>query len=326
MSTIKDVAKLAGVGVGTVSRVLNQHPNVSADTRARVEQAIQKLRFKPNEAARRMKMAKTQEVALALPHLLSPFLSKLAAQIEQELFQRNYRMLYSSNYADAAHERTYLDMLQKHQIAGLIGITYNDVEWLVEAGLPMVSIDRFIDYSVPCVAADNFVGGEMACRALVEKGCRHVAFLGDRPQSYSFVADRLRGFQGEAGRQGVACAVYDKETVANIHEDRAFIEASLLAMRDAGVDGLFCINDRLALAVYAIAQRHGIRVPEQLRIIGFDGYRESPYFHPILSTIEQPVAEIARIAVDLLIQKIENPAFAPVPQVVPVTYREGKTT
>jgi LacI family transcriptional regulator len=67
-------------------------------------------------------------------------------------------------------------------------------------------------------------------------------------------------------------------------------------------------------------------VPEQLRIIGFDGYRESPYFHPILSTIEQPVAEIARIAVDLLIQKIENPAFAPVPQVVPVTYREGKTT
>jgi LacI family transcriptional regulator len=326
MSTIKDVAKLAGVGVGTVSRVLNQHPNVSADTRARVEQAIQKLRFKPNEAARRMKLAKTQEVALALPHLLSPFLSKLAAQIEQELFQRNYRMLYSSNFADAGQERTYLDMLQKHQIAGLIGITYNDVDLLVEAGMPMVSIDRFIAPSVPCVGADNFVGGELACRALVEKGCRHVAFLGDRPQSHSLVADRLRGFKAEAARQGVACSVYDKEAVANIHEDRAFLEASLLAMRDAGVDGLFCINDRVALAVYAIAQRHGIRVPDQLRIIGFDGYRESPYFHPILSTIEQPVAEIARIAVDLLIQKIENPAFAPAPHVVPVTYREGATT
>jgi LacI family transcriptional regulator len=324
MITIKDVAKLAGVGVGTVSRVLNNHPNVSEDKRRRVQAAARKLRFIPNESARRMKMKKSHEVALMLPEIRHPYLSRIAFHIEDELYLQNYKLLLLNNHGRTDDEKSYLVMLKRHQIAGLVGITYNDVSAFLETGIPLVSIDRNLGPLVPCVSSDNYDGGRRACQELIKKGCKKIAFLGDVSSRDAYVYQRQIGFREEAELQGIPYQFHEMVDVTHVHEHSAFIEQFLDEATD--VDGVFCISDLLALSLYRRAVKRGIKVPEQMKIIGFDGIQDVPYFHPVLSTIRQPVEDICRTAVELLIKKIEDPNFTCEPIHFPITYIEGETT
>lgn len=324
MTTIKEVAKLAGVGVGTVSRVINNHPNVSEEKRKLVQTAIQKLRFTPNEAARRMKMHKTLEVALMVPDISHPYLAGVAFHIEDELYRRGYKLLICNNLGDTEHERAYLTMLQRHQIAGIVGFTNLDAEAYVGIGIPFVSIDRYIGASIPVVASDNFEGGRRACRELLAKGCKNIAFLGNVSSRESEIEGRMKGFQYEAELQKVNYKIHKIVDVDRVHEHASFIEG-FLDEADS-IDGVFCISDLLAAVLYIKAKQRGIAIPEKLKIIGFDGIQDTPYFHPILSTIKQPVADICREAVALLLKKIDDPRFESETIYFPITYIEGETT
>ncbi|MDQ0876541.1 LacI family transcriptional regulator [Paenibacillus sp. V4I3] len=322
MPSIKDVAVLAGVGVGTVSRVINNIGSVKPETKRKVKQAILELNYIPNEVARNFKMQKSKMVALLLPSIFHPFFSELASYIEDELDREGFKLMLCNSGGKPEKEYYYLDMLRQNKVAGIIGITYNNIENSVSTDIPMISIDRHFTKMITCVTSDNFSGGQIALRELIKAGSKKPAFLGGVSAVYSETMLRREGFIDEAKRQGIEYTVYEEpEPIA---DDKSFFEGFFRKHKD--VDGIFAITDMLAAKYIEFAKGYEIRVPDDVKVIGYDGIQDHPYFHPILSTIRQPVEEMARTAVKLLLQKVEGRIFDRQIYKLPVTYREGETT
>ncbi|CAM4454131.1 MAG: LacI family DNA-binding transcriptional regulator [Paenibacillus macerans] len=322
MSSIKDVANLAGVAVGTVSRVINNSGAVKPATRRKVEAAIQELNYIPNEIARNFKMRKSKMVALLLPSIWHPFFSELAYYIEDELDREGYKLMLCNSGGKPEKELYYLDMLQQNKVAGIVGITYNDIENDVSKDIPIVSIDRHFNKKITCVTSDNFEGGCLALKELVKAGVRKPAFLGSVTSVFSETMNRREGFVHEAKTMGVDYVVYEKPDP--VVDDDAYFEQFLDEFRD--VDGIFAITDMFAAKYIERAGRRGIRVPEDVKVIGYDGIQDHPYFHPILSTIRQPVEEMARTAIRLLFKRIEGETLDREVYRLPVIFRQGETT
>lgn len=322
MSSIKDVANLAGVAVGTVSRVINNSGAVKPATRRKVEQAIQELNYIPNEIARNFKMRKSKMVALLLPSIWHPFFSELAYYIEDELDREGFKLMLCNSGGKPEKELYYLDMLQQNKVAGIVGITYNDIENYVSNDIPIVSIDRHFNKKITCVTSDNYEGGRLALRELVKAGSRKPAFLGSVTSVFSETMNRKEGFIQEARTMGVDYVIYEKTDP--VVDDDAYYGEFLNEYRD--VDGIFAITDMFAAKYIERAGRLGIRVPEDVKVIGYDGIQDHPYFHPILSTIRQPVEEMARTTIRLLFQKIDGETLDREVYRLPVMFRQGETT
>lgn len=177
MPSLKDVAKLAGVGVGSVSRVINNMP-VKDSTKFKVMNAIQKLNYIPNEVARNFKMQTSKTVALLLPTIHHPFFSQIAYFIEDELDKNGYKLMLCNSGGKPEKELYYLDMLNQNKVAGILGISYNSINWELCSSIPMVSIDRKFEANIACVNSDNFEGGKIAARELIHCGCKKIAFIG----------------------------------------------------------------------------------------------------------------------------------------------------
>lgn len=325
MSSLKEVAELAGVGIATVSRVINNYPGVSPKTRAKVQRAIDALDYIPDEQARNFKLQTSNMVALFLPYVSNPFLAKVAYHVENELYKHDLKMMLCNSEAHPEKEKDYLDLVSKNKALGIIGITYNDINDFLDTNIPFVCIDRFLGRKIPSVASDNFAGGRMALRALVRSGCKKIAFIGDTGGMHSEVKKRRSGFKHEAEELGITPYFHDKRiSVGYLHNDFDFVDKLFEKYPD--VDGVFAISDLLAAAVVERARLKGISVPQQLKVIGFDGIQDNDYFSPYLSTIVQPVEQMAKVAVELLLQKIANPKLRTDTQIIPVTYRQGETT
>ncbi|WP_044482423.1 LacI family DNA-binding transcriptional regulator [Paenibacillus antibioticophila] len=322
MPSIKDVANLAGVAVGTVSRVINNSGAVKPATRRKVEEAIQELNYIPNEIARNFKMRRSKMVALLLPSIWHPFFSELAYYIEDELDREGFKLMLCNSGGKPEKELYYLDMLQQNKVAGIVGITYNDIEDDVSNDIPIVSIDRHFSKKITCVTSDNYEGGRLALRELVKAGARKPAFLGSVTSVFSETMNRREGFIHEAKAMGVDYAVYEKPDP--VIDDDAYFGEFLDQHRE--VDGIFAITDMFAAKYIERAGRRGIRVPEDVKVIGYDGIQDHPYFHPLLSTIRQPVEEMARTSIRLLYQKMEGQTLEREVYRLPVMFRQGETT
>ncbi|AKG33586.1 LacI family DNA-binding transcriptional regulator [Paenibacillus durus] len=322
MASIKDVAILAGVAVGTVSRVINNAPAVKPATRDKVMAAIKQLNYVPDEVARNFKMQKSKMVALMLPSIWNPFFSELAYYIEDELDRNGFKLMLCNSGGKPEKELYYFDMLKQNKVAGIVGITYNDIENIVSTDIPIISIDRHFNKQITCVTSDNFEGGRIALRELVKAGSKKPAFLGNVPSMYSETLRRKDGFVHEAQALGIPFAVYE-EPDSHKDEDQYY---STFLQRHPDIDGVFAITDMTAARYIEKAKEAGIRVPEDVKVIGYDGIQDHPFFHPLLSTIRQPVEEMARTAVRLLLKKVEGKSLDREVFRIPVTYRAGETT
>lgn len=324
MPSIKDVAELAGVGVGTVSRVINNHPTVKPETREKVNAAIKQLNYVPNEVARNFKMQKSTMVALLLPSVWHPFFSELAYYIEDELDREGYKLMLCNSGGRPDKELYYLDMLNQNKVAGIIGITYNDIEDSVSTDIPIISIDRHFGKKITCVTSDNYTGGRIALKELVKAGAKKAAYLATYSDVYSEVELRRKGFIDEAEAQGIEYIIY--EELDAVFNDDIYFENFFKIKEHQDVDGIFANTDLLAAQYIDRAKQYGLRVPEDVKVIGYDGIQDNKLFHPILSTIRQPVEEMARTSVKLLLRKIEGEALEQDIYRIPVMYREGETT
>jgi LacI family transcriptional regulator len=322
MPSIKDVATLAGVAVGTVSRVINNTGAVKPATRQKVKAAIEQLNYIPNEVARNFKMQKSKMVALLLPSIWHPFFSELAYFIEDELDREGYKLMLCNSGGKPDKELYYIDMLQQNKVAGILGITYNDIENSVNTDIPIISIDRHFSKKITCVTSDNFEGGRIAVRELIKAGAKKPAFLGSVTSVYSETMKRREGFVHEAKAMGVEYIVY--EVPDPIQDLDAYFNNFLNNYRD--VDGVFAITDMTAAIFIEKARQFGLRVPEDVKVIGYDGIQDHHYFHPVLSTIRQPVEEMARTAVRLLFKKIDGEEIEQETYRIPVSFRAGETT
>ncbi|MEH7416805.1 LacI family DNA-binding transcriptional regulator [Neobacillus drentensis] len=324
MPSIKDVANLAGVAVGTVSRVINNHPNVSPETMEKVNAAIKELNYVPNEVARNFKMQKSKMVALVLPSIWNPFFSELAYYIEDELDREGYKLMLCNSGGRPDKELYYFDMLNQNKVAGVVGITYNDIEESVSTDIPIISIDRHFGKKITCVTSDNYTGGRMAVQELVKAGAKKVAYLGITSSAYSEVVLRRDGFIDEAVDKGIEYFIHEEHD--EVYNDDNFFEDFFSKKEHHNVDGVFANTDLLAAKYIDRANRLGIRAPEDVKVIGYDGIQDNKLFHPVLSTIRQPVEEMARMSVKLLLRKIEGEKLEQEIYRIPVKYRAGETT
>lgn len=319
--TMKDVAKEAGVALGTVSKVINGIP-VGESYRLKVEAAIEKLNYRVNSYAKGLKKNKTFIIAVMVPNLINPFFCKLVNCINRSLSQRGYRMLLCATDYDPEQEQAYVIMAEQQKVDGIICLSYNPNLQVTE-GLPLISIDRYFGSQIPCVASDNYGGGALAVRKLVENGCKSLAFLRVGSKLTNEPNKRKDGFIN-------ACENLDIPYVLKIIDDGVPHSEFWNFLREhlhdgkLDFDGIFCVTDSLAHLTRQALREMGLRVPEDVQIIGFDGIRRFGDMEYTCSTIVQPVEEMAEACVNMVLDKGQSQ----VPSLVclPVTYAYGGTT
>lgn len=319
--TMKDVAREAGVALGTVSKVVNGLP-VGEIYKQRVEDAVNKLGYQVNSYAQGMKSDKTYTVALLIPNTVNPFLAELANYINIELQKRKYRMLLCTTDQNPEMEQEYITMVRQNKVDGIIGLTYSD-NLLINEDLPFVSIDRIINSSIPCVSSDNFAGGQMAAEKLADLGCHNVAFLRIGSSLSNEPNKRKAGFENGCLKRNLKYTMKILDDSEPMEHFYSFFEEY---MTDGKLefDGLFCVTDYVAHYVMNILTRLHVRVPEDVQIIGFDGIRYFGGSEYMCSTIVQPIPKLAEMCVELLLQ--ENTQCKPPLVCLPVSYAYGGTT
>ena len=319
--TMKDVAREAGVALGTVSKVFNGI-TVGESYRVKVEEAAQKLGYQVNQYARGMRASKTYTVALILPGVDHPFFAALAQHICAALLQRDYRMLLYVTASRPDVEQQCVQMVQQNRVDGIIGLTYNALE--VDENLPFVSIDRFFSPSVPCVTSDNYGGGRMAAEKLLSLGCQHLAFLRTGSTNASETDKRGDGFKALCRSRGVPFDALELNDWDDFGQFRSFFLSHQDNVGKLDIDGVFCSTDLLAWRIQQVLEGLGIRVPEDVQLIGFDGLQHFNSEGLYCSTIVQPVEKIAQTCVDFLLTK--DRSNLPALICLPVTYAAGGTT
>lgn len=319
--TMKDVAKEAGVALGTVSKVVNGLP-VGESYRIRVENAIQKLNYQVNSYAQGLRADKTHTVVLLIPNTEEPFYASLAYHINLTLLKQNYRMLLCSTDYDSNSEQEYIAMAQQNKVDGIIGLTYNP-NLVISKGIPFVSFDRCISPEIPCVSSDNFAGGQLAAEKLSDLGCRNVAFLRKGSSISNEPNKRKAGFENGCLARGLHYEMKILGDNESYKEFEVFL-ASHIVDGKLSFDGIFCVTDGLAYFVMKMLRRLNQRVPEDVQVIGFDGIRFFGDKNYLCSTIVQPIPDIAKMCVRLLLD--ENWREKPSLVCLPVSYAYGGTT
>lgn len=319
--TMADVAREAGVALGTVSKVVNGQA-VGEEYRVRVEEAIERLGYQYNSSGRALRTDKTNTIALIIPNTINPYFAMLVHHINMALERRNYKMLLCFSEYDRHRETEYIQMVRQNRVDGVIALTYNP-DLTIPESIPFVTIDRFFSISVPCVAADNFGGGWMAAYKLRDLGCKNVAFMRIGSVLTNEPNKRKDGFVAACVEMGLPFEVMALEDGAPFEKFEQFLAEH---MKDGKLafDGLFLGTDMLAWEIIQVLKRMGLRVPEDVQVIGFDGIRSFGVLDYVVSTIVQPVAEIAEACVSTVLSK----HLSTVPSLIclPVTYAYGGTT
>lgn len=324
-----DVAKRAGVSVATVSRVLNDRGYLSEETRARVQTAITELDYRPNQVARSLLSRRTDTVGLIVPSVALPFFGEVAVGVENALAERGFRMLLCDSWGRAERELEHLELLVANRVDGIISGAHNDqLPQYHSLRQPVVTIDRELAPHIPNVRAQNERGGELAAAELLRSGCLRPALLTSRSHQRNL---RERGYRAALAAAGVEPVVLSAEFNTPEPERTSLVHAALSAAE--GIDGVFATDDLLAARALEWAHLTGRAVPEDFRIVGFDGTAAIRMALPGLTTIAQPIPEICGTAVSLLLDQIrdreagEPASQADYPAVeLPVTLVRGRTT
>ena len=319
--TMKDVAKLAGVSVGTVSRVINQKQGIKEITLKKVQQAIDELGYIPDVYARGMKKNKTETIALIVPSVWHPFFGEFAFHVEVELSKKGYKLLLC-NISGPKRELDYITMLQQNKVDGIIAITYSPIEDYLSSNIPFVSIDRtYEDKAIACVSSDNQKGAELAAQVLISKGGTHFGFIGGHNKTINETKKRRLFFEKTILEAGFPCEVLDLEEPY----DNFLEEVEVFLRQHPEIDALFTINDFTAIDAISILEKLGKKVPEDVQVVGYDGIRQAEERTQYLSTIRQPIEEMATEAVQCLLDILDK-KDRPLQITLPISYLEGKTT
>ena len=319
--TMKDVSRLAGVSLGTVSKVFNGIP-VGDEYKAKVEAAAKALGYQVNVYARGLRASKTNTVAVILPNVINPFYSNMADYCCKRLSEKGYRMILATTSYDPDTEQTCVDMVQQNKVDGIIAITYNP-SLEVNEDIPFVIIDRKFNANIPCVSSDNYTGGQLAAEKLIEKGCENLLFIGISSHVPGEADKRSVGFENYCNSHDVKCTVHRVWDEDGIDEIFSFIDKAISGGKFE-YDGMFCATDALAIQVIDRLTEKGISVPNDVQIIGYDGIKVFGLDKYPCSTIEQPLEQMATTAVDILLSDKDknHPALI----CLPVKYQEGGTT
>lgn len=307
--SLKDVALRAGVSVKTVSNVVNDYPHVTPATRARVQRVIDELGYRPNLMARHLRKGRTGIIALAVPELGNPYFAEVAGAVIDAAARHDRTVLLDHTAGLRENEALVSRGFRAHIIDGLIlsPIQLEAEDLLARtAGPPMVLLgEREYDAPYDHIAIDNVAAARTAVRHLLDLGRRRIAFLGARQESARQPAHlRLRGWRQEIAASGGV----PREALVGATDgyDRRDGAAAMAALLDRGErpDAVFGYNDLVALGAMRVLSERGLRVPEDVAVVGFDDIEEGRYATVSLTTVAPDKHAIARLAVDCLLERI----------------------
>lgn len=325
MATLKEVADKAGVTVTTVSRMLNKPEKVNPATIRRIRQAMRELDYQPNEIARSLSKKTSNFIGLIVPSARNAFFAKVIESMEHYAAASGYKLLLCVSNHERRKEIEYFGMLRANKVAGVIIASHTqDIAESVTLDAPIISIDRVISPSISAVCSDNYNGGRMAAELLVRKGCKHIAyFSGGVTLKGMNASQRQQGFEQELRAMG-------REPIIQTHLEDRFISMKYQDIIAAfwgahpDIDGAFCSNDILAAELIRFACKKGIRVPEDLRVIGYDDIDLAELYLPSITTIRQAVEDICHYAVESIVHFGERPM--PATTIFPVKLIEREST
>lgn len=326
MSTIIDVAKKAGVGIATVSRVINNSGYVKKETRERIERIIKETGYFSNEIARSMTLQKNNIVAFVLPDCIHLFFGELLYNVEQELYKKGYKLMVCNSSEQLEKEIVYIDMLKKNRVDAIILLTNNDIEPYLDKSYPLVSFDRRFE-DVPYVASDNYLGGVLAAQHLIQRGCKKFMFIGDDAQgehsnAKTEVSKRRLGFFEELDRHGYSNVINVEYPLGNYLYIPDYIHQ--IIQNHPEIDGIFAISDAVAAEVIRKIELNGRKVPDEIKVIGYDGGRSYFNIGKRITSISQSPELIAQALANIIQnyyqdRKVES-------QITPVQLIVGETT
>ncbi|MHB0912318.1 MAG: LacI family DNA-binding transcriptional regulator [Armatimonadota bacterium] len=310
--TLKDIAKAAGVSVTTVSLVLreNPHPMISEATREKVRAVARKLKYRHNPHARALRMGKNQEIGLLMFDLETRIaLAKLEA-VDQEVWERGYRTRIRNSAGHAELEPRFISEYAGGAVDGLVivqptqALTREMLEPLVDGGVPVVTLELIDGAMVDCVTIDRRHGAYTAVKHLIGLGHKRIGFL-HATSAYLYVAPRFEGYKAALSEAGIE---FDPSLlVAAVPTYKGGYDAAReLLARKVEVSSIFFNNDEMAIGAMKAIREAGLRVPEDIAIIGFDNIEAGEYAPVPLTTIAQPVEELASKAVELLFSRLKG--------------------
>lgn len=310
MHTIDDVAARAGVSTATVSRVLNQHPRVAPQTRRRVRQAMEALGYEPNNLARNLRTRSLRVFGLIVPDILASFFTAIARGVEDVAYTNGFSVMLSNSDDDPVKEAQYLRTLRTERVAGVIlGPTEKaDREALavIQAGIPLVTIDRRVQgLELDALTTDSDLGVTAAVEHLFAHGHREIAFVGG-PTDISTGRRREQAFFAAQARLGLSTR---PEWIARADFRAEGGHAATLAML-AGPDrprALFVANEMMTLGALQAIRDIGVRMPDEIAVIGFDDTSWARLLDPPLTAVAQPAYDLGRLAADALVRRLEDP-------------------
>lgn len=332
MATIKDVALDAGVAVGTVSKVINGQ-YVSEKNRKKVEESIERLGYQMNFYARGLKVRNTYTVAAIVPETINPFFAIWVYYLEQALYKNGYKMLLCNTQGTIEKEQSYFRMAAQNKVDGIICVTYRDVEEYVQEDIPVVSLDRHFEKKICCVSSDNYHGGELAAEKMISTGSTRLLYMRSGSILPGETMKRGPGFVDYCHAHGVSVETLDLGDDFEIFGDGNssiddVLQEFLIASRKSGkmrYDGIYTSTDSLAWLLLNQTRKLGIRVPEEVQIIGHDGLRMMNRGNYFVSTIVQPVKEMAEKSVEIVLKKIRGEETEMM-TILPVKFADGGTT
>lgn len=326
MSSIREVAKRAGVAACTVSRVLNGTAPVSEETKDKIKKAMEDLDYIPNELARSMFRNKAGTVAMLVPSIKHPFFSSLAEYIEQYLYQMGYKLMLCSTSDEIEREREYLNILKSNMVDGVI-MAVNNLEQTEYSSFnkPMIMLDYYVNDNVPLIVSDHKMGGRLAAEEFIKNNCKYVVHLCDDKETNHIIS-----YESHIELERIL-----KEH--NIHTRKMEIKwntfeflgyehlAQTIFEYYPEIDGVMCA-DMAAVAFLNAGLAQGKKFPEDLSVVAYDGTYVVNMSNKKMTTIVQPIDAVAKRVVEVMIDSINGENVRGINERLPVTLQKGETT
>jgi LacI family transcriptional regulator len=307
-ASIKDVAKEAGVSIATVSRVLNDVDVVNEETKKKVQDAIKKLGYRPNIVARSLKTQRTKTIGILIPDISSQLYPEIVRGTEDVANIYDYNIILCNSDSDLEKEKEYLRVLKEKMVDGLLYMSSSlepeIVELIKELEMPTVLIETTDkEKTFPSISIDNREAAYDAVTYLLNKGNKKIAYIGIHKDAVNANAARYFGYEDALKEQGIEIdekllhfgEIKAKEGYEGINEILSRTE----------VDAIFCTTDELAMGAINALRDKGIKVPEEVDVIGFENIYTAALFYPRLTTVSQPMYDMGSVGMRMLI-KIVN--------------------
>lgn len=317
--TIKDIARELGFSISTVSRALQNHPDISDETKRVVVAYAREHHYRPNQLASSLRTQKNTTIGVLLPEITAYFFSTILSGVEKAANAAGYNVLIARTKEDPERERECLQMLCNSRVAGIIACPtryttdfapYNEV---LEAGIPLVLVDRKSPVRCDQIISDDFNGAFTAVEYLIQTGCKRIMMFSSVGNTFS-VTERKRGYREALLHYGIP---YEEDKICACPNREDTIKwASLLLGTEDSPDAVFCANDRIANAILYVAKMKQLRIPEDVCICGFSNDTLTRHTDPMQTTVEQHGKQIGQQAFTMVLSRIDGDAQDAEPQTV----------